>query len=431
MLLVLGILVLLATCAESKKDADELPLGIKGHGIMDLHKGDTALVLYVTVTNLGHDPLSLSLVSRSCCLQVAPGDVDCDSMLLIGGDMGDIYPGDSQNLTAFYPNLYLVDRVGYCELEIAVPDGEKLLHTVSFNTTAPRPGGSNVPPFLREFSSQGELKTCRSPDLDPARSCQPVLCDIKYNGMRNFFNETSQRCEPTASCWDDEDDEMVYLAGSNACRRMGEVLSDEELEFFDNFQERKAPLRSMHGYPITVNCHKGRPDPAGGWCMCDPGWESDPLDHDGFNPDFMVYHMCTVYSGVTTATLTNSSAQVHHRHRHTKKSFLANIPKKRRRGELERGAKLMAPGKGRGRAPTWHFLAGGAGAVTNADGDSKPNEDDVPWYGAYVSDAQMKTIVLPVLIATVTLLSFLVVTLCIIVAVECQKVSVVAAGTSL
>ncbi|KAH9381064.1 hypothetical protein HPB48_016673 [Haemaphysalis longicornis] len=79
--------------------------------------------LYVTVTNLGHDPLSLSLVGRSCCQEVAPGDVDCD---------------------------------------------------------------------------------------DPTRSCTPVLCDIKYNGVRNYFNETSQRCEPTANCWDDaEGEEMV------------------------------------------------------------------------------------------------------------------------------------------------------------------------------------------------------------------------------
>ncbi|XP_077539752.1 uncharacterized protein LOC144152361 [Haemaphysalis longicornis] len=332
MLLVPGILVLLATCAKSKDDVDKLPLGFKGHGIMDLHKGDTALVLYVTVTNLGHDPLSLSLVGRSCCQEVAPGDIDCDSMLLIGGDMGDIYPGDSQNLTAFYSNLYLLDRVGYCELEIAVPDGEKLLHTVSFNTTIPR-SGANVPSFLRDFVSAAELKSCRSPDQDPTRSCTPVLCDIKYNGVRNYFNETSQRCEPTANCWDDaEGEEMVYLAGSNSCRRLSEVLSAEDMEQFEKFQERETPLRSIHGYPIKVNCHKGRPDPADGWCLCDPGWESDPLDHDGFNPDLMVYHMCTVYSGVTTPD--PSLETTVHRHRHTKKYFLANLPKKRRRGSV-------------------------------------------------------------------------------------------------
>ncbi|XP_075553656.1 uncharacterized protein LOC142586297 [Dermacentor variabilis] len=336
--------------------------------------------------------------------------------------MGDIYPGDSRNLTAYYANMYLLDRVGYCEFEIAVPDGEKLIHTVSFNTTVPR-AGSNTPAFLRDFFSPSELKTCRSPDLDPTRSCQPVLCDIKYNGVRNFFNETSQRCEPTANCWDNAEEEMVYLAGSNACRRVGEVLSDEELEYFESFQEKKSPLRSMHGYPIKVNCHEGRPDPANQWCLCDAGWESEPLDYGSFNPDLMVYHMCIVYVGVTTAAANSSSPT--HRHRHHKKNFLANIPKKRRRGELERRTRLMAPSKSRG----WALGDGGradASAEEYAASDpSAADGDGASWYSSYVSDTHMKNIVLPVLIAAVALLSCLVIVMCIFVAVECQKFNVV------
>lgn len=426
MLLVPGILVLLAICAKSKDDVDKLPLGIKGHGVMDLHRGDTALVLYVTVTNLGHDPLSLSLVSRSCCQEVAPGDIDCDSMLLIGGDMGDIYPGDSQNLTAFYSNLYLVDRVGYCELEIAVPDGEKLLHTVSFNTTVPR-NGANVPSFLRDFLGAAELKSCRSPDQDPTRSCKPVLCGIKYNGVRNYFNETSQRCEPTVNCWDEATgEEMVYLAGSNSCRRLSEVLSAEDMEKFEKFQEQEAPLRSIHGYPIKVNCHKGRPDPADGWCLCEPGWESDPLDHDGFNPDLMVYHMCTVYSGVTTADPGEETTV--RRHRHTKKNSLANMPKKRRRGSLGPGAKLMSqPAGHRGELKGRWLWAGGTTAAAADDdaGDLEPGGRAAPWYSPYISDVAMQAVVLPVLITTLVLLLFLVVGLAVFVVLEFRKVQAV------
>ncbi|KAH7948322.1 hypothetical protein HPB52_020398 [Rhipicephalus sanguineus] len=382
MLLVPGILVLLAACAQSEREPDQLPLGIK-------------------------------------------------SMLLIGGDMGDIYPGDSQNLTAYYPNLYLVDRVGYCELEIAVPDGEKLLHTVAFNTTVPR-AGSSAPPFLRDFFTPAELKTCRSPDMDPTRSCQPVLCDIKYSGVRNFFNETSQRCEPTANCWDNAEEEMVYLAGSNTCRRVGEVLSEEELDYFDSFQDKKSPLRSMHGYPIKVNCHKGRPDPGNGWCLCDPGWESDPLEHQGFNPDLMVYHMCTVYVGITTAATGNSSSPAH-RHRHRKKGHIAYIPKKRRRGELERGAKLML----RGKSGVTGGTADSPADDDAASGDAGADGGGPSWYSSYVSDAQMKNVVLPMmndpqaLIVVVALLSCLVITLCGVVAFECHKVNVVSTDSAL
>lgn len=57
--------------------------------------------------------------------------------------------------------------MGYCELEIAVPDGEKILHTVHFNTTVPRQGApipaflsgnSRVPPTL--LHSRSTIRTC-------------------------------------------------------------------------------------------------------------------------------------------------------------------------------------------------------------------------------------------------------------------------------
>ncbi|CAN7981960.1 unnamed protein product, partial [Ixodes pacificus] len=233
-------------------------------------------------------------------------------------------------LTACISRQYLIDRVGYCELEIGVPDGEKILHKILFNTTVPR-SGVGVPPFLNDYYSAGELKRCRTPDLDPTRDCKPVLCDIKYNGLRNFFNETSFRCEPTANCWDTSDDEMVYLAGSNACRRAGEALTEEDMDFFEKFQERKEPLRTLHGYPIKVNCHNGRPDPSEGWCVCDPGWKSEPLDHDGFNPDLMVYHMCTVFSETSSSTVAPGGGGGSAKGRHTRKMYIAYVPKKRRR----------------------------------------------------------------------------------------------------
>ncbi|XP_042148004.1 uncharacterized protein LOC8050995 isoform X2 [Ixodes scapularis] len=384
---------------------------------MNLHKGDTAMVLYVTVINLGHDPLSLSIVSRTCCQQVSPTDIDCDSMLMIGGDMGDIYPGDVQNLTVFYPNMYLIDRVGYCELEIGVPDGEKILHKILFNTTVPR-SGVGVPPFLNDYYSAGELKRCRTPDLDPTRDCKPVLCDIKYNGLRNFFNETSFRCEPTANCWDTSDDEMVYLAGSNTCRRAGEALTEEDMDFFEKFQEQKEPLRTLHGYPIKVNCHNGRPDPSEGWCVCDPGWKSDPLDHDGFNPDLMVYHMCTVFSETSSSTVApggGGSAKG----RHTRKMYIAYVPKKRRRmNELPDNA----------REPVASVLV-----ARSPDEGASVNGDDTLAGAAslidrFLNDANTATFILPTLIVVVTMLACMVLGVAIFIVLECRKVKRISAS---
>lgn len=423
MFLVPWLLVIVAATAKSKREVDQIPLVIKGHGIMDLHKGDTALVLYVTVANLGHDPLSLSLVSRSCCQEVSPGDIDCDSMLLIGGDMGDIYPGDKQNLTAFFPNLYLIDRVGYCELEIAVPDGEKILHTVHFNTTVPRQGAP-IPAFLSDTFAPGELGACKSPDLDPARGCQPVLCDIKYNGVRNFFNQTNFRCQPTPNCWDTSDDDMVYLSGSNTCRRIGEALTEEDLDFFESFRERKEPLKAVHGYPIKVNCHNGRPDPAEGWCVCNPGWESESLDHDGFNPDFMVYHMCTVFSGTTA----NSSPSHSPRGKHTKKHYLANVPKKRRRGEEEPfrlNPSRYTKDSARGKVASGHVVRSAHMAAPTDAGSEAPEMGSS--FHQFLSEANMVAVILPTLIAAATILSCMVVAVGIFIVFECRKLKTIPA----
>ncbi|XP_042148005.1 uncharacterized protein LOC8050995 isoform X3 [Ixodes scapularis] len=352
---------------------------------MNLHKGDTAMVLYVTVINLGHDPLSLSIVSRTCCQQVSPTDIDCDSMLMIGGDMGDIYPGDVQNLTVFYPNMYLIDRVGYCELEIGVPDGEKILHKILFNTTVPR-SGVGVPPFLNDYYSAGELKRCRTPDLDPTRDCKPVLCDIKYNGLRNFFNETSFRCEPTANCWDTSDDEM------------------------------------------KVNCHNGRPDPSEGWCVCDPGWKSDPLDHDGFNPDLMVYHMCTVFSETSSSTVApggGGSAKG----RHTRKMYIAYVPKKRRRMNLKVG-ELVAVQElpDNAREPVASVLV-----ARSPDEGASVNGDDTLAGAAslidrFLNDANTATFILPTLIVVVTMLACMVLGVAIFIVLECRKVKRISAS---
>ncbi|CAN7988534.1 unnamed protein product [Ixodes hexagonus] len=412
MLLALWIVILLAPSTKSKLDPDQIPLGIKGHGIMDLHKGDTAMVLYVTVINLGHDPLTLSIVSRSCCQKVSPSDIDCDSMLPIGGDIGDLYPGDVQNLTVFYANMYLIDRVGYCELEIGVPDGEKVLHKVSFNTTVPRNGP--VPSFLSEYYSPVELKTCRSPDLDPTRGCKPVLCDIKYNGLRNFFNYTTSLCEPTANCWDTNDDDMVYLASSNVCRRVGEALTEEELNFFETFYERREPLRTLHGYPIRVNCHNGRPEPAEGWCVCEPGWESEPLDHDGFNPDLMVYHMCTVFSDKGSSAAPGGGAV---KAKHTRKTYIAYLPKKRRRINV---LQLQDNAQGVLVARSPHDASSADDDVTFPEGASALER--------FLSEANMATVILPTLIVVVTVLACMVLGVISFIIIECRKVRKISAS---
>ncbi|KAL3222476.1 hypothetical protein MRX96_004934 [Rhipicephalus microplus] len=66
-----------------------------------------------------------------------------------------------------------------------------------------------------------------------------------------------------------------------------------------------------------------------------------------------------------------------------------------------------------------------------SSGNAVADGGDPSWYSSYVSDAQLKNAVLPALIVAVTLLSCLVITLCGVVAFECQKVNEVSTDSAL
>lgn len=35
---------------------------------------------------------------------------------------------------------------------------------------------------------------------DPDRSCSPVDCAIKYQGKRNYYRNSTKKCEPVVQC---------------------------------------------------------------------------------------------------------------------------------------------------------------------------------------------------------------------------------------
>ncbi|GIY15867.1 uncharacterized protein CEXT_581771 [Caerostris extrusa] len=93
-----------------------IPILIKDDGVKALHKEDVAMI-FLTNTDV-NDPIQLSASSKKCCFKVEKDEEDCESMKLVGGDMGKLVPTDIRNLTLIYANLYLHDRVGSCEIEI-------------------------------------------------------------------------------------------------------------------------------------------------------------------------------------------------------------------------------------------------------------------------------------------------------------------------
>ncbi|GFT56931.1 uncharacterized protein NPIL_584361 [Nephila pilipes] len=95
----------------------------------------------------------------------------------------------------------------------------------------------------------------------------------------------------------------AYVAETNSCKTLVDVMSEKDFMQFKKGKPSVHGLTHAHSYPINVQCHNGKRDPKGRWCICNQGWDSAPFDHKNFNPDVQVYHMCTVWMGKLTAEI--------------------------------------------------------------------------------------------------------------------------------
>ncbi|XP_043222963.1 uncharacterized protein LOC122382099 [Amphibalanus amphitrite] len=271
------------------------PILIKDQGIMPLHKDDMVLTFYLTVLNNGGGPLELRAEMKLCCQHFSVQDAECESMVLIGGYMGILTPGHTTNITLLYPNLYIYNRVGECEITIRYND-HSFQHTVQFNTTVSRYGP--VSAVMEDYYSPYDVSSCVSVDQDPLNGCAAVNCFHKYNGHRNYFNPSKLRCTPVPRCDSAKPQNpgalptMAYVPESNQCRQLMSALTEEDLQFFHDSAKGEV-LRFDKNRPQKVECHHGRPDDDL-WCVCDRGWMSSHLDRASAQAPPPVYHMCNI-----------------------------------------------------------------------------------------------------------------------------------------
>ncbi|XP_023219454.1 uncharacterized protein LOC111621527 [Centruroides sculpturatus] len=194
-------------------------------------------------------------------------------MQLIGGEKGELKHGDTRNLTLMYPNLYLHDRKGSCQVVIS-SERDKIEYTINFDT------------LLYHYLANEELKECSSVDENPLNDCLPAICLIKYSGKRNFFNRTTRRCQKVAECFPDEEGDLpdiVYIPESNTCRKLTRELTENDF-MWSKEGKKGTSLSKTSDYPTYVNCQNGKADPFSELCKCNPGWTSAPCDITSFNP---------------------------------------------------------------------------------------------------------------------------------------------------
>ncbi|GIY61097.1 uncharacterized protein CDAR_61131 [Caerostris darwini] len=178
-----------------------IPILIKDDGVKALHKEDVAMIFYITVTNTDvNDPIQLSASSKKCCFKVEKDEEDCESMKLVGGDMGKLVPTDIRNLTLIYANLYLHDRVGSCEIEIKSMKGGVKNHVVKYDTSLLRSGTARIPRHMENYYELEDVSSCSNPDENPLNDCIHYDCEIRYDGTRNYFDFEKKRCKVLAKC---------------------------------------------------------------------------------------------------------------------------------------------------------------------------------------------------------------------------------------
>ncbi|KAF2900974.1 hypothetical protein ILUMI_05220 [Ignelater luminosus] len=275
---------------------------IKDAGVATLSRGDVGMIFYITLQNIANFKYYINVRMIKCCETFGDSDMDCQLMHLMGGDMGLLYPNITKNISLLYPNMYLHNRKGQCLISVKYASDRNassaLQQQIAFNTFICE---TRVNPVLRGYYNKYEYTRCKSVDEDPLDKCEPINCHMKYLGSRNYFNRKWRRCQKVPICIADPDKDLPdvsYLPISNMCRDLEDLISVQDLKHLDKGIEQK--YWESHQTPelsANLRCHHGQLSNETGFCVCDEGWMSAPLDKDQYEPSLSIYHMCNIEIG--------------------------------------------------------------------------------------------------------------------------------------
>ncbi|KAJ7363436.1 hypothetical protein OS493_009590 [Desmophyllum pertusum] len=253
---------------------------VERSGILPVNSKSFGIQFYITLANDAKKKLTITPKTPRCCWRVDKNDLDCKSMELIGGNEMKLSPFKKGNITYVFPNKYPMDRAGSCDFTFVA--GEKLLrHKVYFNTTEPKKRS-----WLDVIGFGGDnYRKCRGVDrVDPRKDCRPVDCVEKYNGWRNFFRNSTGKCEVVHDCYTKgkkgELPEIAFDKDYNDCKSLvsPELTRKQRKQIHDNMEKSKLAkmkytledIKEIN--PVPLNCHHGRR--VGSVCVCDDGWRT-------------------------------------------------------------------------------------------------------------------------------------------------------------
>nr|CAI5850005.1 unnamed protein product [Callosobruchus analis] len=249
---------------------------------------NTESIIIITIENVCDSNLEITVKMIQCCDTSRSDRSECNLMNLIGGDMGTLYAKYIKNVTLIFPNLYLMNRKGTCDIQIQYQDEnskKSIVKQIEFKTME----GSE--------DEDSDKSKCPSADTDPASNCAPVDCVIKYSGEQSFFNLASNECEAIPECCYDPQNSLPdtgYSVYNNSCIDLNCSITTHDLHLLENNQAYVA--EAVDVLPANKICHHGDVIDDG-TCQCWFGWETTTNENEMYEPTVLQYHMCNIEKG--------------------------------------------------------------------------------------------------------------------------------------
>lgn len=208
------------------------PIKVLEKGILPLEPHSVAIQFFLDLEN--DDKLECCYLhnqANRCCVYDI-GEIDCESMKLIGKHDDVLKPKDRKTYLFFYVTMFQLNHEGYCTFDLVHRCGRTSSKNeeirIPFDTRLQKKQTQHL---LQNFILE-KISKCKSVDEDPLNKCRPVNCDFKYAGTKPFFNNDTRRCIEAVKCFANPFKSLpnvVYEPASNTCKDLDHSLSVSDI----------------------------------------------------------------------------------------------------------------------------------------------------------------------------------------------------------
>ncbi|KAG6455687.1 hypothetical protein O3G_MSEX009344 [Manduca sexta] len=206
----------------------EASINILEKGVIPLDKDSVGIQFYVDIVN--EDQFStcgMRYWTNRCCFIDPENSVNniCGGLNVYGAARHTIKPRDRDTLFFVYPTLIPYDQIGTCSFVLDYNCANRRLFKreeieMKFDT--------RLKVNKELLKDERKVKSCDALDLDSLNECKPIDCEMKYIGMKPYFDGGRGKCIDAAICEADPTKDLpdlVYNPKSNTCKDLENPLT--------------------------------------------------------------------------------------------------------------------------------------------------------------------------------------------------------------